>query len=261
MRVVVALTCVAEDFFCTACRRGASARREGRAMISEACGLCAWPASLVVEDVQRHKSALISVALQMRAEDKEPLARVAFRGALYWQRWLLTKEPGLHEEARVVSGLEFAREAGDWKEADLLVAHADRSAALAELPFVDHWKQLVAEHLPEQVSDEHELEEAFQDFRRHPSEQAAAGVRRCATAIAPLGSPVPVHTILGKVATDLGQTEEAEFHLAALVVCRPLWIPYVVQLAEHQAKLDLPRALRTIEAARRLFGPDFWLPL
>lgn len=230
-------------------------------MISEACGLCAWPASLVVEDVQRHKSALIDVALRMRADGKEPLARVAFRGALYWQRWLLTKEPGLHEEARVVSGLEFAREAGDWKEADLLVAHADQSSALAQLPFVEHWKKLVAQHLPEQVSDEQELEEAFQEFRRHPSEQAAEGVRRCATAIAPLGSPVPVHTILARVATGLGQTDEAEFHLAALVVCRPLWIPYVVQLAEHQAKLDLPRALRTIEAARRLFGPDFWLPL
>ncbi|WP_437602775.1 hypothetical protein [Sorangium sp. So ce590] len=230
-------------------------------MISEACGLCAWPVSLEVGDVQRHKSALMDVALQMRAEGKDPLARVAFRGALYWQRWLLTKEPGLHEEARVVSGLEFAREAGDWKEADLLLAHVDRSSALAELPFVDHWKKLVAEHLPEQVSDEHELEEAFQEFRRHPSEAAAENVRRCATAIAPLGSPVPVHSLLARVAVDLGQTEEAEFHLAALVVCRPLWIPYVVQLAEHQAKLDLPRALRTIEAARRLFGPDFWLPL
>ncbi|WP_437986383.1 hypothetical protein [Sorangium sp. So ce117] len=230
-------------------------------MISEACGLCAWPASLVVDDVQRHKGALLDKALQMRADNNEPLARVAFRGALYWQRWLLTKEPGLHEEARVVSGLEFAREAGDWKEADMLLAHADSSIALAGLPFVDHWKALVVQHLPEQVSDEHELEETFQEFRRHPSEEAAESVRRCATAIAPLGSPVPVHSLLARVAMDLGQTEEAEFHLAALVVCRPLWIPYVVQLAEHQARLDLPRALRTIEDARRLFGPDFWLPL
>ncbi|AUX22148.1 hypothetical protein SOCEGT47_026490 [Sorangium cellulosum] len=230
-------------------------------MISEACGIAAWPSSLVVEEVQRHKSALIDEALRRRAEGGEPLARVAFRGALYWQRWLLTKEPGLHEEARVVSGLEFAREAGDWKEADLLVAHADASRALAELPFVEHWKRLVAEHLPEQVSDEQELEEAFQGFRRHPSEEAADNVKRCAGRIAPLGSPVPVHTILARVAIGLGRTDEAEFHLAALVVCRPLWIPYVVQLAEHQAKLDLPRALRSIETARSLFGPDFWLPL
>ncbi|WP_437727923.1 hypothetical protein [Sorangium sp. So ce861] len=258
---MVALICVGEVSFIATRWRAALVRREAGVVISEACGLCAWPASLEVGDVQRHKSALMDAALAKRAEGKEPLARVAFRGALYWQRWLMTKEPGLHEEARVVSGLEFAREAGDWKEADLLLAHADRSSALAELPFVEHWKRLVAEHLPEQVSDEHELEEAFQEFRRHPSEEAAEGVRRCATAIAPLGSPVPVHTILARVAVNLGQTEEAEFHFAALVVCRPLWIPYVVQLAEHQAKLDLPRALRTIEAARRLFGPDFWLPL
>lgn len=230
-------------------------------MISEACGIDAWPESLEVEAVQRHKGALIDVARRMRGEEREPLARVAFRGALYWQRWLLTKEPGLHEEARVISGLEFAREAGDWKEADLLVAHAEASSELKGLPFVEHWKALVAEHLPEQVDDERELEEAFQEFRRHPSEEGAEHVKLVAEQIAPLGSPVPVHTILARVAVQLNQSDEAEFHLAALVVCRPLWIPYVVQLAEHQAKFDLPRALRSIEVARRLFGPDFWLPL
>lgn len=231
-------------------------------MISEACGIRAWPASLEVAEVQRHKGALMEVAQRLRGEGDEAFARVAFRGALYWQRWLLTKEPGLHAEARVVSALEFAREAGEWREADMLLGQVDDgSASLQALPFVEHWKGLVAEHLQEQIADEQELEEVFQIFTRHPDEDTADAVKRCAQRIAELGSPVPVHMILARVSAHFGRTEETEIHLAALVVCRPLWIPYVVQLAEHQAKLDLPRALRSIEAARRLFGPDFWLPL
>jgi hypothetical protein len=230
-------------------------------VITEACGIDAWPASLQIEEVQRHKSALIDVALRLRVEGRAALARVAFRGALYWQRWLLQKEPGLHEEARVVSGLEFAREAGDWREADLLLANTDASSVLRDRPFIEHWRSLVAAHLPDQVEDEHEIESTFQVFRKHPCDDTAEEVRRCAERVAPLGSPIAVNTIMARVENQVGRGEAAEMHLAAVLVCRPLWVPYIVQIAEHQAKLDLSRALRSIEAARRLFGPDFWLPL
>jgi hypothetical protein len=230
-------------------------------MSSDGYGIEPWPAALEVPEVKQHKSALLRGAEEARGAGHEALARAAFRGALYWERWLLSKEPGKHEEARVVSGLELSREAGDWKEADLLLAHADASTVLRDLPFVEHWRGLVAQHLPEQVANERQLEASFQDFKRRPSEDTAQGVKGCAAQVAEIGSPIAVHSILARVDTELGRGEEAEQHYAALLVCRPLWVPYVVQLAEHQAKRDLKQAFKTIEAARRFFGPDFWLPL
>ncbi|MCC6552335.1 MAG: hypothetical protein IT372_04840 [Polyangiaceae bacterium] len=227
----------------------------------EGSGIEPWPKALEVGEIQRHKAALIRGAEQARDEGHEALARTAFRGALYWERWLLTKEPGRHEEARIVSGLELARQAGDWKEGDLLLAHADGSEALRGQPFVEHWRELVAEHLPEQVANERQLEAAFQELKRRPSEETARAVKECASRVAQIGSPIAVHTILARVSNELGLIEDAERHYVALLLCRPLWVPYAVQLAEHQAKRDLKRAFATIEAARRLFGPDFWLPL
>lgn len=220
-----------------------------------------WPAALEVAEVQRHKAALLRGAERARSDGHAGLVRTAFRGALYWERWLLAKEPGRHEEARVVSGLELARQAGDWKEADLLLAHADASSVLRALPFVEHWRRLVTAYLPEQVENEQELEGRFQDFKRRPSEETAQAVKACAARIAEIGSPLAVHSILARVDSELGLLDDAEMHYASLVICRPLWVPYVVQFTEHQAKRDLKRAFATIEAARRLFGPDFWLPL
>lgn len=220
-----------------------------------------WPEKLETPDVQQHKGTLIRQAEAARQEGYESLAHTAFRGALYWERWLLSKEPGKHEEARVVSSLELSREAGDWKEADLVLAHVEASSVLRELPFVEHWRELVKEHLPEQVKNEQELEAAFQEFKRQPSDETVLKVRVCAERVADMGSPIAVHSILARVDSELGLSEEAEQHLIALLVCRPLWVPYAVQLAEHQAKRDIKRAFATIEAGRRLFGPNFWLPL
>lgn len=220
-----------------------------------------WPEKLEIPDVQQHKGTLIRQAEAARQEGYESLARTAFRGALYWERWLLSKEPGRHEEARVVSSLELSREAGDWKEADLVLAHVDASPVLRELPFVEHWRELVKESLPEQVKNEQELEAAFQEFKRQPSNETVLKVRVSAERIADIGSPIAVHSILARVDSELGLSEDAEQHLIALLVCRPLWVPYAVQLAEHQAKRDIKRAFATIEAGRRLFGPNFWLPL
>ncbi|WP_169796461.1 hypothetical protein [Chondromyces crocatus] len=220
-----------------------------------------WPERLEVPEVQQHKGMLIRKAQAARTEGYEVHSRTGFRGALYWERWLLTKEPGQHEEARVVSALELSREAGDWKEADLVLVHVDRSAVLRELPFVEHWRKLVEEHLREQVANEQELESAFQEFKKQPTEATVLKVRETADRIAEVGSPIAVHTILARVNAELAEQEEAEMHLMALLVCRPLWVPYAVQLAEHQSRRDIKRAFATIEAGRRLFGPNFWLPL
>ncbi|EYF06861.1 Hypothetical protein CAP_1558 [Chondromyces apiculatus DSM 436] len=211
--------------------------------------------------MQQHKGALIRKAQAARTAGYEAVARTGFRGALYWERWLLTKEPGQSEEARVVSALELSREAGDWKEGDLVLVHVDRSPVLQRLPFVEHWRALVAENLPEQVAHEQELETAFQEFKRQPSEETVLKVRETADRIAEIGSPIAVHTILARVDAELGALEDAEEHLTALLVCRPLWVPYAVQLAEHQSRRDIKRAFATIEAGRHLFGPNFWLPL
>jgi hypothetical protein len=230
-------------------------------MTSDLRRLEPWPEKLEIPDVQQHKAMLIRKAEAARQEGYEDVARTAFRGALYWERWLLSTEPGQHEEARVVSGFELAREAGDWKEADSILAAVDRSDVLRDLPFVDHWRTLVAQSLPEQVQNERALETAFQEFKRQPSDQTVLAVRECADRVADVGSPIAVHSILARVDTELGLLEDAELHYEALLVCRPLWVPYAVQLAEHQAKRDIKRAFATIEAARRLFGPNFWLPL
>lgn len=220
-----------------------------------------WPEKLEVSDVQQHKGMLIRRAQAARVEGYEATARTAFRGALYWERWLLTKEPGRSQEARVVSGLELAREAGDWKEADSLLAQVDGLAELKDQPFVEHWRQIVAESLQEQVQNEQALETAFQEFKRQPSDVTVLAVRECADRVAEAGSPIAVHSILARVDNELGLWEDTEMHYEALLVCRPLWVPYAVQLAEHQAKRDIKRAFATIEAARKLFGPNFWLPL
>src|SRR5262245_30983672 len=99
-----------------------------------------WPAALEVTEVQKHKAVLLRRAEEERDAGREALARTVFRGALYWARWLITKEPGQHEEARLVSALELSRESGDWREADLLLSHADASSVLRALPFVEHWR-------------------------------------------------------------------------------------------------------------------------
>ena len=94
-----------------------------------------------------------------------------------------------------------------------------------------------------------------------PSDETVLAVRECADRVAEAGSPIAVHSILARVDNELGLWEDTEMHYEALLVCRPLWVPYAVQLAEHQAKRDIKRAFATIEAARKLFGPNFWLPL
>lgn len=235
-------------------------------MITFAFGIEAWPHTLAVPDVVRHKSLLIQQAMYARQREPQIVFRAISRGALSWERWLLEKDPGHNEEERVISGLELARDAGDWKEAELLLAHCDASPHLKSRPFVDAFRVIVRDHLPEQVDAEQRLEIAFQRFRAAKDvEDEAARVELArdvmarATEIGHLGSPVPVHYLLARTAAALGWNEEAETYYNALLVCRPLWIPYIVQLSEHQAKTDLKRAFHTIESAKSLLGKDFWL--
>jgi len=235
-------------------------------MITYAFGVEAWPRSLEVADVERHKSHLIQQALYARLTQPAHVLRSVARGALYWERWLLEKDPRHAEEERVLSGLELAREAGDWKEAELLLAHCEASPDLKGRPFVEAWSTIVREHLPEQVDNEQRLEIAFQKFRgakdmqdEAARESLARDVMARAMEIAQIGSPVPVNYLLARVAAAQGWNDEAEISYGALLVCRPLWIPYIVQLSEHQAKTDLKKAFHTIEAAKGLLGKDFWL--
>ncbi len=235
-------------------------------MITFAFGCEAWPKSLTVPDVERHKSILIQEALFARLVHPPMVFRTLSRGALYWERWLLEKDPGRCQEERVVSGLELARDAGDWKEAELLLAHCDASPEMKARPFVDAWSVIVRDHLPEQVENEQRLEIAFQMFKGAKTvedegarAELAREVMARATEIGQVGSPVPVNYLLARIAAAQGWNEEAEGFYAALLVCRPLWIPYIVQLSEHQAKSELKRAFGTIESAKSLLGKDFWL--
>ncbi|MRG97364.1 hypothetical protein [Polyangium spumosum] len=235
-------------------------------MITFAFGAEAWPKSLTVSDVERHKSTLIQQAMFARLTQPAMVFRTLSRGALYWERWLLEKDPGRCEEERVVSGLELARDAGDWKEAELLLAHCQASPELVGRPFVDAWSVIVRDRLPEQVDNEQRLEIAFQRFRGAKDVQdegaraeLARDVMARAMEIGQVGSPVPVNSLLARIAVAQGWNEEAEGSYAALLVCRPLWIPYIVQLSELQAKTDLKRAFSTIETAKSLLGKDFWL--
>ena len=235
-------------------------------MTTFAFGVEAWPRSLEVADVERHKSLLIQQAMYARLAEPANVLRTVARGALYWERWLLEKDPGHAEEERVLSGLELARDAGDWKEAELLLAHCESSPELRSRPFVEAWSIIVADHLPEQVDNEQRLEIAFQLFRGAKEMQDDAArtelareVMARAKEIGQLGSPVPVNYLLARIAATQSWNDEAESYYGALLVCRPLWIPYIVQLSEHQAKTDLKRAFNTIEAAKSLLGKDFWL--
>lgn len=235
-------------------------------MISFAFGVPAWPNSLSVSDVERHKSLLIQQAMYARMSQPTLVFRTISRAALSWERWLLEKNPGQLDEERVLSGLELARDAGDWKEAELLLAHCDASPHLRSRSFVDAFRVIVRDRLPEQVENEQRLEIAFQNFRGAKDlkdddvrSNLAREVMARAIEIGQLGSSVPVNYLLARIAATLGWNEEAEAHFSALVVCRPLWIPYIVQLSEHQAKTDLKRAFQTIESAKSLLGKDFWL--
>ncbi|UQA61947.1 hypothetical protein [Polyangium aurulentum] len=229
-------------------------------MITFAFGVEAWPRSLEVQDVERHKSTLIQQARYALLTKQPTVARTVSRGALYWERWLLEKDPGHSEEERVLSGLELAGDAGDWKEAELMLAHCESSVALKDRTFVEKWRETVRVHLPEQVENEQRLEIAFQKLKgKKVEDEFARDVMARAAEIGAVGSPVPVNYISARISASQGWSDEAEAYYAALLVCRPLWIPYIVQLSEHQAKTDLKRAFNTIEAAKLLLGKDFWL--
>lgn len=237
-------------------------------MMTYVFGVEPWPRTLEKSDVERHKSLLIQQALVARRSQSLLVARTLARGALYWERWLLDKDPEHkdRERERVISGLELARDAGDWKEAELLLAHCEGSRRLALAPFVCTWRDVVRDHLPEQVENEQRLEIAFQRFRNAKNidnETARTDLARelmtHAREIGEVGSPVAVNNLLARISASVGWNEEAEQSYTALVICRPLWIPYIVQLSEHQAKTDIKRAFHTIETAKTMLGKDFWL--
>ncbi len=235
-------------------------------MMSYIFGVDPWPRALEKNDVERHKSVLIQQALVARHSEPQLVARTLARGALYWERWLLEKDPERREQERVISGLELAHDAGDWKEAELLLAQVEGSQRLARAPFVATWRDIVRDHLPRQVENEQRLEIAFQRFRSALSiddETERTNLARELMAhvkgIGEMGSPVAVNNLLARICTSIGWNEEAEMYYTGLVVCRPLWIPYIVQLSEHQAKSGIKRAFHTIETAKTLLGKDFWL--
>jgi len=229
-------------------------------------GVGPWPRTLEKDDVESHKSLLIQQALVARDSQPQLVARTLAHGALYWARWLFDKNPDHWERELVISGLELARDAGDWKEAELLLTQCEGSRRLALEPFINTWRDIVREHLPEQVDNEQRLEIAFQRFRN--AQMNADGTARTdlarqltseANEIGEVGSPVAVNNLLARISASVGWKEQAEQYYTALVMCRPLWIPYIVQLSEHQAKVDVKRAFRTIEAAKAMLGKDFWL--
>jgi hypothetical protein len=235
-------------------------------MMTYVFGVEPWPRTLEKSDVEKHKSFLSEQALAARDSQSHLAARTLARGALYWERWLLEKDPGQKERERVISGLELARNAGDWKEAELLLAHCEASQRLALDPFVNTWRDIVRDHLPEQVENEQRLEIAFQRFRNAKTlenDTARTDLARELVAhakeIGEVGSPVAVNNLLARICASVGWNEEAEQYYTALVVCRPLWIPYIVQVSEHQAKTDIKRAFHTIEMAKTMLGKDFWL--
>lgn len=235
-------------------------------MMAYVFGVDPWPRALVKSDVERHKSILIQQALIARHSAPQLVARTIARGALYWERWLLEKDPDQREQERVLSGLELARDAGDWKEAELLLSFCSASPRLAVAPFVAKWRDIVRDNLPEQVENEQRLEIAFQRFRNAKSivdKTERTNLARELTAhvkeIGEVGSPVAVNNLLARICAAVRWRDEAEMHYKALVVCRPLWIPYIVQLSEYQAKRSVKRAFHTIETAKTLLGKDFWL--
>jgi hypothetical protein len=225
-----------------------------------------WPHALELKDVEKHKGQLIQKAKLAQAADSLLEARSLTRGALYWERWLLDRDPGSEQRERVIASLELARAAGDWKEAELLLGQLDASRSVVDEPLLETWREIVREHLPRQVEHEQRLEIAFQRFRTVQSSddegaklELAKELSAQAREIGNESSPVAVNNFLARISVSMGWNEEAETYYTALVVCRPLWIPYVVQLSEHQAKADIKRAFRTLETARSLLGKDFWL--
>ena len=229
-------------------------------------GVEPWPRTLEKNDVETHKNVLIQQALAARDSHSQLVSRTLARGALYWERWLLAEDFDRWEQEHVISGLELARDAGDWKEAELLLAQCEGSRRLALAPFVSTWRDIVRDNLPQQVKNEQHLEIAFQRFHNAKTiedqtarTQLARELMGEAKEIGEVGSPVAVNNLLARISASLGWEEEAEQYYTALVVCRPLWIPYIVQLSEHQAKVDVKRAFHTIEVAKTMLGKDFWL--
>lgn len=229
-------------------------------------GVEPWPRTLEVPDVKNHKNVLIARAKEARGTESPLVARSIAHGALYWERWLVEKDLDGDKREHVISSLELARDAGDWKEAELLLAHCEQSPDFATDPLVETWRDVVREHLPKQVENEQRLEIAFQRFRNAKSiddEAARLGLARELTTqaktIGEVGSPVAVNNLLARISAAVGWNDEAETYYMGLVVCRPLWIPYIVQLSEHQAKADIKRAFHTLETAKALLGKDFWL--
>lgn len=225
-----------------------------------------WPCSLDIEDVERHKNQLLQKASNAQDAGEKLVARSIVRGALYWDHWLIEKAPGQQHRERVISSLELARDAGDWKEAELLLEDYARIPQFASDAFVETWRDTVRNQLPKQVENEQRLEIAFQQFRNAQNVndddarlKLAREITAQARAIGEIGSPVAVNNLLARVSAFVGWNEAAEHHYLGLVVCRPLWIPYIVQLSEHQAKADIKRAFQTLEAAKALLGKDFWL--
>jgi len=225
-----------------------------------------WPQALELKEVEKHKGQLVQKAQLAKAADSLLEARSLTRGALYWERWLLDRDTENGQRERVIASLELARDAGDWKEAELLLGHLDAAQCLVDEPLLETWREIVREHLPRQVEHEQRLEIAFQRFRNAQSTDDEATkveltkeLSAQAREIGNEGSPVAVNNFLARICVSMGWNEEAETYYTALVVCRPLWIPYIVQLSEHQAKADIKRAFRTLETARSLLGKDFWL--
>jgi hypothetical protein len=235
-----------------------------RVMMTSVLEVDLWPRALEKKEVEQHKDLLRQKAVAAQTSGSHLAARSLARGALYWERWLFEREPG--SEERAITSLELARDAGDWKEAELLLAHCESSPNLGQHAFIETWRDIVRDHLPRQVEHEQRLEIAFQRFRNAQSEENEDAklelVRELSTRakeIGEVGSPVAVNNFLARISASVGWNEEAETYYTALVVCRPLWIPYIVQLSEHQAKADIKRAFRTLETARSLLGKDFWL--
>jgi hypothetical protein len=224
-----------------------------------------WPRSLEVPEVEKHKDFLIQRTQAAHRTEPKLVARSLARGALFWQRWLVEKDPENNGEQRFVVSLELARDAGDWKEAELLLAHCESTRNGAD-PLMQQWRDTIRNRLPQQVENEQRLEIAFQRFRNAQTMnddtariELARELMARAKAIGEVGSPVAVNNLLARISASVGWNEEAETYYTALVVCRPLWIPYIVQLSEHQAKNDIKRAFQTLETAKALLGKDFWL--
>ncbi len=235
-------------------------------MTINAYNFALWPHSLEIPEVEKHRDFLIQRTAAAHRSEPKLVARSLARGALSWQRWLVENDAEHNAQPRMVVSLELARDAGDWKEAEVLLAHCEKLKNNGEDPVIQQWRDTIRNRLPQQVENEQRLEIAFQRFRNAQTMnddtariELARELMARAKAIGEVGSPVAVNNLLARISSSVGWNEEAETYYTALVVCRPLWIPYIVQLSEHQAKNDIKRAFHTLETAKALLGKDFWL--